>query len=274
MPVFNNGVRRRVDRIAAIVGAAVFVAGIAGIGFGVRASAETPAPQQTTVVSSPIPGDPETMVVRSTQPPTRATLEPRILEETTVTQAGSTGSGVVTTGPAVAHTPDVTVVAIQFILVTFAALLAAFATHVVLLGRYGPAPRAAIAGSIIEVDDAAAVKAEVAAAGEARDLSRPLFDAAGVPDTRLRLLQSRIALEVEVRKLASNHDLPSGLTIPFVVKGLVDKKKMSPKLASAIIELGELGERISRGADLSADTTTLLADAYAQALAKVGGKIK
>jgi hypothetical protein len=270
----GGSARRSVDRIAAVVGAVVFAAGVAGIGFGVSASSADPAPVRTTVVSSPVPGDAETMTVRTTAPPTRPTLEPRVTEETTVTQGSAAGSVVVTTSPAAAGGLDVTAVTIQFILVTLAALLAAFATHVVLLGRYGPGPRAALAAGSIGVDDAAEVKAAVAAAGEARDLSRPLFDAAGVPDTRLRLLQSRIALELEVRRLASHHDLPSGLTIPFVVKGLVDKKRMTPRLAGAIVELGDIGDRLSRGADLSADTTTLLTEAYAQALAKVGGKIK
>jgi hypothetical protein len=126
----------------------------------------------------------------------------------------------------------------------------------------------------VDEKDAVVIKREVGAAGEAPDLSRPLYEKAPVTDPRLRLLQSRIALELEVRTLAQNNDLPSGLSIPYVVKGLVDKKKMSPKLATAISGLHDMGDRIGRGAEISLDTTTLLTEAYAQALAKVGGKIK
>jgi hypothetical protein len=161
------------------------------------------------------------------------------------------------------------------VLVAFAALLLAFGTQRVLLGSYGVrrSPSTADAAPI-EEDDAVAVKKAVLAVGEAPDLSRPLFERRGIPDARLGLLESRIALELEVRKLAQNNDLPSSLTMPYVVRGLVDKKKMSPKLASVVVELNSIGDRISRGAEISVDTTTLLAEAFAQALARVGGKIK
>src|SRR5690606_4241112 len=104
------------------------------------------------------------------------------------------------------------------------------------LGEYGvrvggaSVSQARSTSEAVTEEEAATVKRDVAAAREAADLSRPLFEKAPVSDPRLRLLQSRITLELDVRKLAQENDLPSGLSIPYVVKGLVSAKKMSPKL--------------------------------------------
>jgi hypothetical protein len=167
-------------------------------------------------------------------------------------------------------------ISFQVLLVTLTALLIGFATQRVLLGFVGGGVvgSVGIGGGEVTEAEAAAVKNDALAAGEVPDLSRPLFDRVGVPDPRLRLMQSRISLELEVRKLAQTHELPAGLTVPYVVRGLVDKKKMSPKLGSAVTALASMGDRISHGAELSQDAVSLLTDAYAQALAKIGGKIK
>lgn len=279
MPVFRTDARQKADRIAATVGLLAFAAGLGAIVWGATSATAAEPTTSETVISSPIPGDPVTMTVQSTTPPTVATKEPRVTQDVTITEGGGPGTMTVTTSPATAAQPwlgstaaDIT---FQVILVTFAALLLAFGTHRVLLGEYGS--RAALASGglpLVDEEDAAAVKRDVAAATEAPDLSRPLYEKAPVTDPRLRLLQSRIALELEVRKLAQHNDLPSSLTIPYVLKGLVAKKKMSPKLSSAITELNTIGDKLGRGAEISLDTTTLLTEAYAQALAKVGGKIK
>jgi len=58
------------------------------------------------------------------------------------------------------------------------------------------------------------------------------------------------------------------------LKGLVEAKRMSPKLGTAVVALSDIGERLGHGASVSLDTTTLLADAYSQALAKVGGRLR
>jgi hypothetical protein len=285
MSVFANGSRDRVDRIAAAVGGLAFVAGIVAMTVGALAPAPTAPPSavSTTVVSSPIPGDPVTQTVTTTDPPLRPTLEPRVSEEVTVTE-GSTepGSLTVTTSPAVAVVEQpflgssVAVVAVQLLLVTLAALFLAFATQRILLGEYW-IRRVAAAGvrsTPIDEAEATAVKQDVVMAGEAPDLSRPIFERTGVTDARLRLLQSRIALELEVRKLAQDHEVPASLSIPFIVRGLVEKKKMSAKLGSAITALNELGDRLGGGAEITPDAVTLLTESYAQALAKLGGKIK
>lgn len=281
MPVFNTNARQKADRIAATVGVLAFAAGLTAIVWG-AVTPETTVAESTTVVSSPIPGDPVTTTVRETAAPV-STREPRVTQDETIVEGGGPGTVTVTTGPPAAAAPwlgstaaDVT---FQLILVTLASLLLAFGTHRVLLGEYGVRTAPASAGPggpLPRVDerDAAALKRDVAAATEAPDLSRPLYEKAPVTDPRLRLLQSRIALELEVRTLAQHNDLPSSLTIPYVLKGLVEKKKMSPKLASAITGLHDVGDRLGRGAELSLDTTTLLTEAYAQALAKVGGKLK
>lgn len=279
MPVFRSGARSKADRAAAIVGILSFGAGVLGIAWTNSASTAAPATAQTTVVSSPIPGDPVTTTVQNTTPPVRATLEPKVTQEVTVTEGGGEGSMIVTTGPVEVAPPflgsTVANLAFQVLLVALASLLLAFGTQRVLLGEYG-VRRTALpgGGDVIDEDAAAAVKREVLAAGEAADLSRPLFARRGIPDARLALLESRIALEQEVRTLAQHNDLPSGLTVPYVVRGLVSKKRMSSKLASAVVELSEIGDRIGRGAELSLDTTTLLTEAYSQALARVGGKIR
>jgi len=281
MPVFTKNARTRADRIAAIVGLAAFAAGLTLIAMDATA-AGSPAPS-ATIVTSPLPGDPVTTTTKSTTPPTNPTREPRVTQEVTTTEG--TGNGTVTvTTPVDAEGPwfgsDAADVTFQVMLVTFAALLLAFACRRVLLGEYGMRVAAASDGpdhgvhETISETEATRVKQDVAAARETQDLSRPLFEKAPVSDPRLRLLQSRITLELEVRKLAQDNDLPSGLTIPFVVKGLVSAKKMSPKLASGVVALSAVGERIGQGADVSLDTTTLLGEAYAQALAKVGGKIR
>lgn len=281
MPVFSTNARQKADRLAATVGVLAFAAGLTAIVWG-AVTPETTVAESTTVVSSPIPGDPVTTTVRETAAPV-STREPRVTQDETIVEGGGPGTVTVTTGPPSATEPwlgstaaDVT---FQLILVTLAALLLAFGTHRVLLGEYGVRTAPASAGPggpLPRVDerDAAALKRDVAAATEAPDLSRPLYEKAPVTDPRLRLLQSRIALELEVRTLAQHNDLPSSLTIPYVLKGLVEKKKMSPKLASAITGLHDVGDRLGRGAELSLDTTTLLTEAYAQALAKVGGKLK
>lgn len=277
MPVITDGRRRTADHTAAIVGVLAFGLGIAGIVITNTAPVETPTSAQTTVISSPIPGEAVTMTVLSTTPPVRPTLAPRITQDVTVTEGTGNGEMVVTTAPTERVEPflgsTVASLTFQVILVTFAALLLAFATQRILLGSYLPG-RLVVAGGVVDETEAAAIKKLVAAATEAADLSRPLFDKSGVPDARLRLLESRITLEQEVRKLAQNNDLPSGLTVPYVVRGLVEKKKMTPKLAAAVTELADLGDRLSRGAEISLDATTLLTEAYAQALTKVGGKIK
>jgi hypothetical protein len=171
---------------------------------------------------------------------------------------------------------EVAVVAVQLLLITLASLFLALATQRILLGEYW-FRRVAIAGvrsHPIDEGEAKAVKQDVVAAAEAPDLSRPIFERSGVTDARLRLLQSRIALELEVRKLASDHDVPASLSIPSVVRGLVERKKMSAKLAAAITSLNELGDRLGGGAEITPDAVTLLTESYAQALAKIGGKIK
>ena len=283
MSVFSHGARERVDRIAAAAGGVAFLAGITAIAIGSLAPQVASAPTMisTTVASTPIPGDPVTMTVQSTEPPTRSTAAPRVTQEVTTTEGAGAGTVVVTTRevPPAAVTPflgsRVAGIVFQLILVTFAALLIALATQRVLLGEYGLRRPVAPGGlPIVDEGEAAGVKHDVESAAEAPDLSRPLFAGAGVTDTRLRLIQDRIALELEVRKLALNNDLPSGLTIPYVVRGLVEKRKMTPALASAVTALSSIGDRLGSGAALSPDTTTLLTDAYARALAKVGGKIR
>jgi len=244
----------------------------------------------TTVVSSAIPGADVTLTELHTNQPTRPTLPPVVVQDQTITTGGSDSSIVVTTGPAPAAAEPflgsrLANIAFQLLLVTLASLFLAFAVHRVLLGEYGTGRVAqASAGPggqlrprdlpVVGVDEAAAVKVDVAAASEAADLSRPLYEKGGITDARLRLLQSRIALELEVRKLAQNHDVPSGLTIPYVIAGLVEKKAMTEQLAAGITALSSIGDRLGLGAELSPDATTLLTESYAQALAKVGGKIK
>lgn len=274
--MYTTTARRRADRVAAAVGCVVFAMGIAGLIAANALPAAVPGVIETTVVSSPIPGDPVTMTVQTTTPPVRPTLPPRVTQEVTTTEGAGSGSVVVTTTPA--QTPEpflgsvVASITFEVILVTLAALLLAFAAHrlVAASGRSG----SLVTSSAGEIDEAEAseVKKLIQGATEAADLSRPLFEKAGVPDARLRLLESRITLEQEVRRLAQNHDLPAGLTVPYVVRGLVEKKKMSPKLAAAVTELSDIGDRLSRGAEISLDATTLLAEAYAQALARLGGK--
>ena len=285
MPVFKNNARTKADRIAAVVGLAAFGAGIALVVQGVQTPDAPPPTPTTTSISSALPTEPTTTTTEGTISPWRAGLPVRTYEETSTT-GGAPGTSVVTvtTSPAVSQerwlgsaAADLT---FQVILVTLAALLLAYGTRRVLLGEYagggGEASAVPIAGKndTVTEDEAAAVKKDVGAAREAADLSRPLFEKAPVTDPRMRLLQNRITLELDVRKLAQDNDLPSGLTMPFVVKGLVDAKKMSPKLGSSVIALAEIGERVGKGADVSLDTTTLLSDAYSRALAKVGGKIR
>ena len=267
------------------MGGAAFLAGIAlmAIGATAPATADPPSALSTTVVSSPVPAAATTQTVTTTNPPTRPTLPPRIVTETTVTEGGGEqGAVVVTTSPAVASVDQpflgskVAVIVVQLLLITLASLFLAFATQRILLGEYW-LRRVAVAGvrsAPIDEGEAKAVKQEIVAATEAPDLSRPLFEKAGVVDARLRLLQSRIALELEVRKLAQDHDVPASLSIPSVVRGLVEKKKMSPKLASGITSLNDLGDRLGGGAEITPDAITLLTESYAQALAKIGGKIK
>jgi hypothetical protein len=281
--VFTNAARRRVDRISAAVGAVAFVLGMIAVILGAALPASGPTAISTTMVSSPIPGDPSTQTIETTEPAANATRPPRVTTEVTVTESTTAGELVITTAPAPAVQPflgsTVADVVFQSILVALLALLLAFATQRVLLGEYGiRRPAFATAGDapddLIGTEEVDDVKREVIAAGEQRDATRPLFDTAGVPDPRLRLLQSRIALEQEVRKLAQDSEVPSNLTIPTVVKALVEKKRMTPKLAGAVVVLGELGDRLSRGADLSVDTMTTLTEAYAQALSKIGGRIR
>jgi len=271
-----NTARRRADRVAAAVGCVIFALGIAGVVVANTLPTTAPSTIETTVVSSPIPGDPVTMTVQSTTPPTRPTLPPRVTQEVTTTEGAGPGSVVVTTSPARAPEPFlgsvVANITFEVILVTVAALLLAFAAHRLVLGSDRPGRLVASGAAEIDVAEASEVKKLIHAATEAADLSRPLFDKTGVPDARLRLLESRITLEQEVRSLAQNHDLPAGLTVPYVVRGLVEKRKMSPKFAAAVTELSDIGDRLSRGAKISIDATTLLAEAYAGALARLGGK--
>jgi len=266
------------------VGGAAFLAGIVlmAIGAAAPAPAAPPTALSTTVVSSPVPGSASTQTVTTTNPPSRPTLAPRIVTETTVTEGGEQGSVLVTTSPATAAVDQpflgskVAVIVVQLLLITLASLFLAFATQRILLGEYW-LRRVAVAGvrsAPIDESEAKAVKQDIVAATEAPDLSRPLFEKAGVVDARLRLLQSRIALELEVRKLAQDHDVPASLSIPSVVRGLVEKKKMTPKLASGITSLNDLGDRLGGGAEITPDAITLLTESYAQALAKIGGKIK
>ncbi len=281
MAVFTNAARRRVDRVSAAVGALAFLLGVVGVTWGALTPPNTPSTISSTVVASPIPGDVRTRTVQTTLPPTSPTRAPRVTTEVTTEQAPTAGEVVVTTSPAPVEAPflgsSVASVVFQLILVALLALLLAFGTQRVLLGEYGIRPSVFAKGErddIVGGDEVDDVKRDVVAAGEQRDATRPLFDTAGVPDPRLRLLQSRIALEQEVRKLAQDNEVPSNLSVPAVVKGLVEKKRMSPKLAGAVVTLIDLGERLSRGADLSVDTMTTLTEAYAQALGKVGGKIR
>lgn len=281
MSVFATTARTKADRIAAVVGLVAFLLGIAAVAWGVM-SPTSAAVVATTVVSSPIPGGPVTTTVRETTPPTNPTREPRVTQNETVIDGVGTGTLTVTSGPPAAIAPwlgsPAADIAFQVILVTFAALLLAFATQRVLLGQYGV--RSTLVESAgagvppVTEQDALLVKRDVAAAREAPDLSRPLFEKAPVSDPRMRLIQSRIALELEVRTLAQHNDLPSGLSVPYVLTGLVEKKKMSPKLAEAITSLHDIGDRLGHGAQISLDTTTLLTEAYGQALAKVGGTIR
>lgn len=281
MAVFTNAARRRVDRVSAAVGALAFLLGVVGVTWGALTPPNTPSTISSTVVASPIPGDVRTRTVQTTLPPTSPTRAPRVTTEVTTEQAPTAGEVVVTTSPAPVEAPflgsSVASVVFQLILVALLALLLAFGTQRVLLGEYGIRRSVFAKGErddIVGGDEVDDVKRDVVAAGEQRDATRPLFDTAGVPDPRLRLLQSRIALEQEVRKLAQDNEVPSNLSVPAVVKGLVEKKRMSPKLAGAVVTLIDLGERLSRGADLSVDTMTTLTEAYAQALGKVGGKIR
>ncbi|MDP3209398.1 MAG: hypothetical protein Q8M65_09650 [Rhodoglobus sp.] len=280
MSVFSDSARRKADRAAAIVGGAAFAIGIFGVVFTAVIPGEAPPSAETTVVSSAIPGEAITMTVRSTTPPYNPTNTPRVVQEDTVTEGGGPGTVVITTAPAEYVAPflgsSVAGIAFQVVFVTLASLLLAFATQSILLGNYGLRRAGTPSGGVgfIDESEAAAVKGSAVAAGETADLSRPLFARRGIPDARLGLLESRITLELEVRKLAQHSDLSTGLTIPYVVKDLIAKKKMSPKLGSAVVELSSIGDRISRGAEISVDTTTLLTEAYAQALARVGGKIK
>jgi len=283
MSVLANGSRDTVDRIAAAAGGVVFLLGIVAMAFGAFAPAvAAPGTVSTTVVSSPIPGDPVTETVLTTDPPVRPTSTPKVTQEVTVTEGSEAGSVTVTTSPAVATVEQpflgsqVAVVIVQLLLITLASLFVAFATQRILLGEYGfrrtafPGSR----GTPIDEAEATIVKGDVVAATEAADLSRPLFERTGVTDARLRLIQNRIALELEVRKLAQDNDVPASLSIPSLVRGLVGKKKMSPKLASGITALNDLGDRLGSGAEITPDAVTLLTESYAQALAKIGGKIR
>ena len=284
MPVLGNGSKDRVDRIAATVGGLAFLAGIAAMAVGALAPVPDAPPTavSTTVVSTPLPAPAVTQTVMTTTPPTRPTLEPRVVREVTVTEGGGEGSMTVITSPTVATIDQpflgskVAVIVVQLLLITLASLFLAFATQRILLGEYWfrRASFAGVRGDPIDEGEAKAVKHDIVAATEAPDLSRPLFEKAGVADARLRLLQSRIALELEVRKLAQDNDVPASLSIPSVVRGLVEKKKMTPKLAAGITSLGELGDRLGGGAEITPDAVTLLTESYAQALAKIGGKIK
>ncbi|HWS49888.1 MAG TPA: hypothetical protein VN241_02660 [Microbacterium sp.] len=282
MAVFTNAARRRVDRISAIVGGIAFVLGLIAVTIGAFAPVSGPSSVSSTMVSSPIPIAPTTQTVETTVPASNATRAPRVTTEVTITEETLAGEYVVTTTPVAAAEPflgsKVASVTFQVLLVALLALLLAFATQRVLLGEYGIRKPVFATGEpaedLIGSDEVGDIKAEVVSAGEQRDATRPLFDAAGVPDPRLRLLQSRIALEQEVRKLAQESEVPSNLSMPAVVKGLVEKKRMTPKLAGAVVALSGFGDRLSRGADLSVDTMTTLTEAYAQALSKVGGKIR
>src|SRR5690606_9982750 len=110
-----------------------------------------PTSISTTVVSSPIPGDPVTQTVTTTDPPIRPTLAPRVTEEVTVTEGAGGGTMTITTAPTVATVEQpflgstVAVVVVQLLLITLASLFLAFATQRVLLGEYW-FRRAALAG--------------------------------------------------------------------------------------------------------------------------------
>lgn len=284
MVVFSKDARLKADRIAALVAGIVFLIGIVAMALANTGSpVAAPTAVSTTVVSSPIPGPDVTQTELHTSPPVRSTLPPTVTKDVTITSGGATGSVVVTTAPAPSVADPflgsrLANIVFQLLLVTLASLFLAFATHRILLGEYGfgGAVRSASGGGVagIEVDEAAAVKSDIAAASETADLSRPLYEKGGITDPRLRLLQSRIALELEVRTLAQNHDLPSGLTIPYLIGGLVEKKAMTERLAAGLTALNSIGDRLGRGAELTPDATTLLTESYSQALAKVGGKIK
>ena len=282
MAVFSNAARRSVDRIAATVGAVAFVLGLIAVAIGAFTPPPAPVALSTTMVSSPLPGDPVVSTTQATLPPTSPTREPRVSTEVTTTEGVGGGELVVTTVPVAAALPflgsAVASVTFQVILVALLALLLAFATQRVLLGEYGIRKPAFVgaeaADDVIAPDEADDVKRAVVAAGEQRDATRPLFDTAGVPDPRLRLVQNRIALEQELRTLARDNDVASNLSIESVARGLVERKRMTPKLAGAVVALAALGERIARGADLSVDSMTTLTEAYAQALSKIGGKIR
>lgn len=282
MSVFNAESRRKVDRVAAIVGAVAFLAFI-GIIALTTTSLQAPAGPtaiSTTVASTSVPGDPMTMTVTTTTPPYRATNPPVVTKEVTTVEGNSGGSVVVTTSTQPPPPPFLgslaTGILFEVFLAILLALLLAFATQRVLLGEYGFARSTGGDRTLpaVDVDEAATIKADIGAAAETADLSRPLYEKAGVTDARLRLLQSGIALELDVRKLAQDNDLPGGLSVQYVVRGLIEKGKMSEKLALGISALSSIADRLARGADLSQDSMTLLADSYAQALAKVGGKIK
>lgn len=282
MAVFSNAARRSVDRIAATVGSVAFVLGLIAVAIGAFTPPPAPVALSTTMVSSPLPGDPVVSTTQSTLPPTSPTREPRVSTEVTTTEGVGGGELVVTTMPVAAAQPflgsAVASVTFQVIMVALLALLLAFATQRVLLGEYGIRKPAFVgaeaADDVIAPDEADDVKRAVVAAGEQRDATRPLFDTAGVPDPRLRLVQNRIALEQELRTLARDNDVASNLSIESVARGLVERKRMTPKLAGAVVALAALGERIARGADLSVDSMTTLTEAYAQALSKIGGKIR
>ncbi|MDH6181331.1 hypothetical protein M2152_001513 [Microbacteriaceae bacterium SG_E_30_P1] len=278
MPVFKTNARIKADRVAAIVGVASFAAGLTLIAFE-TVTGPPPEPSVTTV-TSPLPGGQTTTTTDTTAPPFNSTSEPRVTHETSVTE-GAPAVVTVTSGGANPWlgSPAATAAA-QLLLVTAASLLLALATRRVLLGEYGvhvdatgPGSTDARADTITELE-AAATKHDVAAARETPDLSRPLFAGPSVNDPRLRVLQHRISLELDVRTLAQNNDLPSGLTIPYVVDCLVAAKRMSPQLGSAVVALSEIGERVGHGATVSLDATTLLTEAYSGALAKVGGRIR
>jgi len=292
MAVFRHNARLRADRIAALVAGVAFLLGIVAMAAGNIPTSPEAAPTavSTTVVSSPIPGPDVTATRLQTSPPFRPGLPPTVTRDVTVTSSQSDGSVVVITAPAGAVVQPmlgsrVANVTFQLLLITLAALFIAFALHRILLGEYGIGRGARAAGRsageergggvpVVGVAEAAAVKGDVAAASETADLSRPLYEKGGITDARLRLLQSRIALELAVRTLAQNHDVPSGLTIPYVISGLVEKKVMTERLAAGIMALSSIGDRLGLGAELIPDSTTLLTESYAQALAKVGGKIK
>lgn len=158
----------------------------------------------------------------------------------------------------------------EFLLAALAAFVAGAAVQRIILGSYGLKVGGPALEAIAPVTEADVRSADMVVDGNVPQTAPPTW--AVLPhelhgEDRISVLHQRVALELLLRKAAQAKSIESD-ELTFLTKRLGAHGLVRQQVGS-IVKLLRLGDRVSKGAELSGNSADLLLEAYNRALETV-----